>query len=155
MTETRGATPVAYDATSIFAAGDSVTPGVKEATFGDLRDWILAGTPYEIPFGLPDAPTADQVLLIHVFTSAVDFPNDFADSLGDVGDVPTAPATLDIQLNGASVGSITVNIAGVPTFATTGGILNAVPGDRLEVIAQTVPDATFGNFGFTFKGARV
>lgn len=155
MTETRGGPPVAYDATTVFAAGDTVSPGVKEATFGDLRDWILAGTPYEIPFGFADAPTADQVLLIHVFTSAVNFPNDFAGSLGDVGDNPTAIATLDIQLNGASIGSISVSIAGVPTFTTTGGVLNAVPGDRLEVIAQTVPDATFANSGFTFKGARV
>lgn len=154
MTETRGGPPVAYDATSIFAAGDSVSPGVKEATFGDFRTWLRAGLPYEIPFGFADAPTADQVLLIHVFTSAVDFADDFAGSLGDVGTLPTAPTSLDVQVNGVSVGTISISVPGVVSFATTGGALAAVPGDRLEVIAQTVPDATFANAGFTFKGAR-
>lgn len=43
MTETRGAPPVAYSSDSIFPAGDSASPGVKEGNFADLRAYLLGG----------------------------------------------------------------------------------------------------------------
>lgn len=43
MTETRGGPPVDYADDSVFPAGDSVSPGVKEGTFAAFKAWLLAG----------------------------------------------------------------------------------------------------------------
>jgi len=100
------------------------------------------------------APTTDELLLFYVPSVALNLPASFTGSTGYAKDVATAQTDLDVQLNGVSIGTIRFAAAtAVPTFINTGADAVAV-GDRLEVIAPTVPDATLANFAFTLQAEK-
>lgn len=109
---------------------------------------------YSLPFGFTSAPVNAEVLLIHVFAENVLLPDNFTGARGHVGINPTATATLTVQKNGADVGTISISTTGVVTFNTTGTTVSFVPGDRMNVLAQSVADATLANCAFTFRGTR-
>ncbi len=138
------------------AAGESVTitKWVSRRTTAASIAALSSASVYIVPFGFSASPTADEVLLIHVFAETVDFGDDWANAEYFIGINPTATTTLTIAKNGATIGSISIDNAGVATFSTTGGATQFLAGDVMTVTAQTTPDATIANSAFTFKGAR-
>ncbi len=107
---------------------------------------------YRVGFFFTTSPTASEVLLLHTFTDAVTFADDFANGRGSVGTNPAATFTMDVQKNGASVGSIAISTGGVFTFATTGGPLTFDPGDQLKIVGPGSP-GTAANVSITLKGS--
>lgn len=64
----------------------------------------------------------------------------------------TAEATVDIQKNDVSIGTITFAIASnTPTFTFASATAFAV-GDRLQLINQATADATLADIAFTIRG---
>lgn len=108
-------------------------------------------TIYRVGFFWTTAPTASEVLLLHTFTDAATFGDDFADAVGDVGTNPAATFTLDVQKNGASVGSISISTAGAFTFTTTGTSVSFAVGDQLKIVGPAVA-GTAANASITLKG---
>jgi hypothetical protein len=109
---------------------------------------------YNIGFFFTTAPTASEVLLLHTVSGAVTLADEFAGSVGDVGTNPTGAFILDVQVNGASVGTITISAAGAFTFATTAGAVALAAGDVLKVIAPAGVDATIADVSITLLGSR-
>lgn len=109
------------------------------------------GSIYRVGFFWTSAPTANEVLVLHTFSDACSFADDFAGSVADVGVVPVATVTLDVQINGATVGSIAIDNAGAVAFATTGTTVDAVAGDVLRIVAPATTD-TAANVSITLKG---
>lgn len=98
-------------------------------------------------------PTAGEVLAEHVVTDAFTLPVDMVGSLARAGDNPAQPWTLDVQRNGASIGSISLSTAGVSSFVT----LNREPvsvaaGDVISFVAPQTADAALARLCFTLKG---
>lgn len=106
-----------------------------------------------IAFFFTTTPTASEVLLLYTAAEAITLADDFAGSVGDVGINPTASFVLDVQVNGVSVGTITISTLGVFTFATTGGAVVLAIGDRLKIVGPAVADATCADVSVTLKGA--
>jgi hypothetical protein len=59
---------------------------------------------------------------------------------------------MNVQVNGSSVGTITVSTGGAFTFNTAGGAVSLVVGDRLKIVAPATPDATAALASFTLVG---
>ncbi len=116
---------------------------------------VLGGyPPYWVPFFFTTTPVGDEILLIHTFGEEIDFLNDFAGSVGDVGTNPTASFVLTISIDGSDIGTITIATGGGITFVTTGGALTVTTGQVMRVRGPTTPDATVANVSLTLKGAR-
>jgi hypothetical protein len=72
----------------------------------------------------------------------------------DAGTPPTAQADLDVQKNGASIGTITFAAsANTATFAFASEAAFTA-GDRLTVLAPGSQDASLADISITFKGTR-
>ena len=63
---------------------------------------------------------------------------------------------LDVEKNGAVVGTITIAATGqTGAFATSGGgAVSCSPGDRLAVVNQNPADASLADISITFKCTR-
>ena len=135
------------------AAGDSVVISKWESrriTFYDVK------APYIIPLAFEEGPVANEVLVRHVFSESVTFPDNWAGSAASVGVNPTTnPFVLTIQQNGGTVGTISIASTGVVTFNTTGGDVDFVSGDLLTVIGPATPDATLASGAFSLRGRRI
>lgn len=110
------------------------------------------GSTYRVGFFFVDTPAASEPLLLHVFTKAATFADDWAGAYAKTGTNPTATFALDVQKNGASVGSVSISTVGVATFSTTGGAVSFNPGDSMEIISPVTPDATVARVAITFEG---
>lgn len=123
----------------------------------DGSDWsVFSGgggaSNYRVGFFWTSAPSASETLLIHTFSESVTFADDFAGSVENVGINPASTYVLDIQKNGASVGTISISSSGVVTFASTGESVAFSTGDEIRVIAPATPD-TAANVSITLKGS--
>jgi len=137
------------------AAGESVTI----TKWNSARTTLTAiaalasggGGDYRVGFQMITAASASEVIVDHVFTEAVTLPANFAGSEFNVGTNPAATFDFDVQLNGVSVGTISVSSGGVVTASTTGGALVVASGDVLSIIADSGVD-TLARFSGTLKG---
>jgi hypothetical protein len=125
----------------------------------DTNTWYVfaadTGGLYNVSGFFVTTPTATEVLLNHIFSETVYFPDNFAGSVAHIETNPTASFVLDIQKNGSSIGTLTVSTGGAMTFATTGsGEETFNSGDRLRILAPATPDATAANMTWTFKGRK-
>lgn len=123
----------------------------------DGAAWVVvsSGTAVEAyRFGgfFTTTPDASEVLLIHVLPVDVTIPDNFAGSRGHIETNPTSSFVMDVQVNGSSIGTITVSTGGAFTFNTTGGDVAMVVGDRLKIVAPGTPDATAALASFTLVG---
>lgn len=140
------------------AAGESVTITkwtTRRTTTQEIADLAGGGgggdTIYRIGFFWTTALEANEVAGIHVLSDDATFADDFADSVADVGSNPAGTYALDVQKNGASVGTISISSGGVVTFSTTGGSVSFVAGDVMRVVGPATPD-TAEDVAITFKG---
>ncbi len=115
---------------------------------------IIVGQIY-IGIGLVGLPGDGATIALLGLPRDGTFPIDFAGSVGSVGVNPTATAVYDVQLNGVSIGSISIATSGVLTFTTVGGTdKDFAANDRLTVIAPTPQDATLSDVEFVFFAVR-
>lgn len=136
-------------------------PAVDDLLQFDGTDWIpfTLILDYSLPFGFTTATTASEVMLLHSFAEAVDFPANFAGSTGFVGGNPASTFTFTVAKGTpgsfATVGTITVSTGGVVAFTTSGGVaVSFAAGDSIRVTAQAGVEAAMLNCGFTFLGIR-
>lgn len=109
---------------------------------------------YDMMFSFAGVPTADKVMAQVILVRASTLAINSAGSRGVVGVNPTAPATILVKKNGATVVTISVTVGGVFSFANVGAITFAA-GDVVTLVAQTVPDATMADISVTLAGALV
>lgn len=129
---------------------------IDEAELGVLVEAIAAPPPYLVPVGFADAPIGDEVMLVHVFATDVDFADEFAGAYGSVINNPDDTYVFDIEKNGVLVGTVVISDTGVYAFNTVGvGVIHFVAGDVMVVRAQSAVDAAIANGGFTLPGVRV
>lgn len=114
---------------------------------------IVAG-PYDAGGYYPDMLPSSQVLMRFVFVRTVVFPAGLYGSQASAGTAATAQTDLDIQLNGASQG--TMRFTAGQTVGTFVGVgpMTCAAGDVLTVVAPASADATLSHVGFMFKGTR-
>lgn len=114
----------------------------------------LTTAPYDIACSMPGLPDDNGEVLKFVAVRAIDFPDDFAGSVGHCGTNPTATAAYDVKKNGSSIGSISISTSGVFTFSTTGGATSLAISDRITINAPSPQDATLANVGISLLGTR-
>lgn len=125
----------------------------------DGATWgALGGNPYRLGFSIETSvPGNSEVLLRHVFTSAVTFADDFAGSRGRLrpgGANPGSAQAFSILHNGVAVGTMSISTAGVVTFTTAAGALACAIGDELRVDAPAAPDANILGVSCTLLGSE-
>jgi len=137
------------------AAGETVVISKwvsRRATLTDVAALAAgAAAAYRVGFFFTTAPSASEVLLLHTFPDGVDFLDDFADAVADVGTNPAATFDLDVQKNGSSIGTISIATGGTVTFTTTGGAVSFAAGDQLKIVGPASP-GTAANVSVTLKG---
>jgi hypothetical protein len=85
----------------------------------------------------------------------VAFAENFSGSEGYSQVTATDETVLDLQKNGANIGTITFTDSGnTATFALSGGASFAA-GDRLAIINENPADATLADLSVTLQGRRV
>jgi hypothetical protein len=117
--------------------------------------WVSAepGSMRPIAFFFTTTPTASEVLLLYTAVESLTLGNDFGGSVGACGTNPAASFVLDVQKNGAAVGTITISTSGGFTFATTGGSVSLVASDVLKVIGPVTPDDDCADVSITLLAA--
>jgi hypothetical protein len=117
-------------------------------------DWVNEDTPYDLSFFLPGAYSSGALMAQVVLDRAVTFPDGLTGAQGYAGVNATATTVLDLQKNGANVGTITFTSAGsTPAFAMSGA-LSFAAGDRLSIVNEDPADATLADVSLTLKGKR-
>jgi hypothetical protein len=142
--------------TDYSVAGATLTFGTAPTNGAAIVAWDIGGggPPYDIGVYFQGQPEAGATLLQFVASRAFTLPADLTGSQGYAGTAPTAQADLDIQKNGASIGTITfAAAANTATFAFASEITFAA-GDRLTVLAPGSQDASLADISITFKGTR-
>jgi hypothetical protein len=127
---------------------DLPNPATARANLG-LAAYILS-------FFFTTTPAASEVLFIHVAGAPFAIPANFSGALQSaVGTNPTASFALDVQKNGASIGTITVSTGGIVTATTTSGTSKSIAvGDVLKIVAPGTADATAASMAFSMIGTR-
>lgn len=105
-----------------------------------------------IAFFFTTTPTDAEVLLLYTAAQAMTLADDFAGSVGDCGTNPTSSFAMDVQVNGVSVGTITIATVGTFTFATSGGAVSLAIGDVVKVVGPGTADVTCANVSISLLG---
>lgn len=96
--------------------------------------------------------TDSEKLATFLVSTIATLPTALANSKAYAEVVSTAAATIDVQVNGVSKGSIDFATAtAVATFTFTSPVVLAV-GDRIQLIAQGTADATLADVSITLRG---
>jgi len=151
-TGTLTATKANQNANLVYAGPSS--GGAAAPAFRALVQADLPAQPYDAGGFFPGAPTASQLILLHVFSRSVTFPSGLTGSNGKAKTAATAQTDIDIKKNGSSVGTIRFAASGtVPTFIMASQTTFAA-GDYMEWIAPATPDATLADISVTLAGTR-
>jgi hypothetical protein len=109
--------------------------------------------PYDLLVSFAAVPTTDEIVEVIPIVRDVDFPANFAGSVGTIEINPTASFTLSIQDDAVEIGTIQISTGGAFTFATTGGTAKTVAtGSILTAVGPTTVDATAANCVATLIG---
>jgi hypothetical protein len=153
-----GATGLEFAADTI---GDIDDVSLTSLTQGQMlrrngsNQWVNEDTPYLLSMFIPGTHGNGALMAQHVFDRDVSFPVDLASSQGYSQVTATASTTLDVQKNGADIGTITFTNAGdTATFVLAGGATFAA-GDRLAIINENPADSTLADLSITLRGKRV
>jgi len=138
-------TPASYA-----GAGGKVVAVKGDGTGLEFADAPTGASPYDLNLGFAGSPNAGAADLFLA-------PRAVTIDAGDPGEVyvgvnPTdGTATIDIQVNGVSVGGIDITTGGVITWDLSADIqLNA--GDTLALVAPSPADSTLADVIVAFKG---
>lgn len=114
--------------------------GAWEPLLTDLGDDVLA-----FEFG-DSAPVASQVLSL-ILVHDISIPNNFTGSRGSVTSNPVSNLVVTVKVDATTLGTITVNTAGVFTFAfsSPGSPYAATAGQRVSLtMPGSIPAGTLG-----------
>jgi hypothetical protein len=147
--------------------------GTVIAALGDIADVVLAGlapghmlrrnganqwvneeTPYDLSFFLPGTYSSGALMAQVVLDRAVTFPDGLSGTQGYSGVNASATTVLDLQKNGANVGTITFTSAGSTAAFAMSGAISFAAGDRLSIVNEDPADATLADVSLTLKGKR-
>jgi hypothetical protein len=163
------ATLLSCDGTNVRAegSGDTGTLGdIGDVNISDLQagdmlrrnassQWVAERTPFVLSMFIPATHGSGALMAQIVFDRDVAFDENLPNSRGYAQVTATGPTVLDIQKNGANVGTITFTDAGnTASFALSGGASFAA-GDRLAIVNQDPADATLADLSLTLRGRRV
>lgn len=127
--------------------------------FGDLSPTptiSLTVNNYDLGVFLFGQPDASQEIMRYVAPRRIFFTDDFLESRLDAGTAATAETVFDIQVDGVSVGDVTVAAAGTTgTFTTDSGDVTVEAGEVISIVAPGTPDTTIADISITLKGARI
>jgi hypothetical protein len=126
----------------------AVSSGIGGGGGGALYDlgFYYAGGP----------PGASELMFKWVATRDLELAADMAGSFGDIGANPTAQFDMDVTLEDASIGTISIATNGTFTLATTGGTPKPIAaGERLEIVAPASADATAADIAITLAATIV
>lgn len=111
-----------------------------------------SATKIEISGFIQGAPTDAEKVATYVAAIALTLPASLTDSQAYAEVVSTAAATLDVQVNAVSKGSINFALgAAVATFTFAAPVVLAA-GDRIQLIGQGTADDTLADISFTLRG---
>jgi hypothetical protein len=125
---------------------------------GSPADWVeleTGGGANAVDLGMffPGNPGSSQLMFKFVAARAFTFAANFAGSYGAIGTNPASSFVMDVSLEGATIGTITVSTGGAYTFATTGGTSKAVvAGDVLEIEGPSSADGSAADIAATLVG---
>ncbi|GIX11749.1 hypothetical protein [Elioraea sp.] len=149
-------------------AGDWFELAVFVGASGELRSlertWFAlevvetegaADPPADFAFAKAGVPAASEMLLRTVVARRRRLKVDLAGSQGMAGVAATAETDLDVQRNGASVGTIRFAASAPTAIFIAASEIVLEPGDLLEVIAPASPDATLADIAVTLAGTLV
>jgi hypothetical protein len=121
-----------------------VIQNAEEETVYTLDDIIVGEAPsesdsqYVISLSYIGTPGASGTMGVHSVLTASTIPIDFDGATGDVITAPAGDYAIDVQKDGVSVGTITIDASGVFTFETTGGAtIPLIFGSRLSFHAPS------------------
>lgn len=138
-------------ATVDLSAGDRLTVtapaslnGLADISFTFVADPPSGGLPtkFTLSFFVPGTPGSEQLIAKATLTRALYFQSNFSGSYGDIGTNPTSSFVMNVSVNGAFVGTITVSTGGAFTFSTAMPQIDMLPGDTVEIEAPSSVDAT-------------
>jgi hypothetical protein len=110
--------------------------------------------PYDLAATYPGAPAASALMLRIPLARAVVFPAGLTGSRGTATANATGTTVFNIQLNGATVGTMTFAAGASTATFTAASAIGAVAGDVISVLAPATPDATLTDVGFVLSGTR-
>src|SRR5690606_16484602 len=135
---------------SYAGAGGKVVAVKGDGTGLEFADAPTGASPYDLNLGFagaPDTGAADLFLAPRAVTIDAGDPGEVY-----VGTTPTGdPAVIDIEVNGAPVGSIEVEDDGTVTW-DLGADIELEPGDVLALVAPDPADDTLADVIVAFKG---
>ena len=133
-----------------------VTGASGVVSYQDFRSFLYQASfqPYDLSAMYPGAPPASALMLRIPLARAVLFPAGLAGSRGTATLTATATTAFDIQLNGASVATMTFAAGTSTATFTAASTISAEAGDVLSVVAPATPDATLADVGFVLSGTR-
>ena len=118
--------------------------------------WVVASTSggaYDFGIAFGGTPTSSEVMGRLSLPRATTCPANFAGSAGHVGANPTAAFDIDVQDDGASIGTISIATDGSYTFATAGGVEIVIDaGSLVTFVAPVSVDATIVDINATLIG---
>lgn len=107
---------------------------------------------YDIVAFLPGRPNANQRIVQALFARPVSFAAGFAGSRASCLIAPTAEYVLDIQYNGATIGTITFAAGQTIGAFAAGSEFTTAAGGSLSLVGQPVQDATIADISIAFAG---
>jgi len=105
-------------------------------------------------FFIPGLLLSGEIIAAFAITRTVDFPLGLTGSKGFVTTPPTVDASIDIMVNGGSVGSIVIGAGDNFAQFLSSAAFTVVPGDDLYFVNQAVADITMSNLRVGLKGTR-
>jgi hypothetical protein len=137
------------DAAALYIYGTG-SPQIWE----ELQTGGGGATAVDLGMFFPGNPGSAQLMFKFVATRAFTFPANFTGAYGHIGTNPTGSFAMDVSLEGASIGTITVSTGGVFSFVTAGGTTKAVAaGEVIEIEAPVSTDGTAADIAATLVGA--
>jgi hypothetical protein len=112
-----------------------------------------SAAPYDIAVFFPGVPGSSAKVSRFVATRSIILPVNLTGSVGKAGTASTGTATIDIQVNAVSKGSVVFTASATATF-TFASQVTLVSGDILLLVAPSSADATLADISITFAGTR-
>lgn len=119
-------------------------------------DWVAVKQASDMSASNEAVLTSSQVIFRRVMARATTFPANFSGSRGSAAVAGTGvTATLSVQKNGATIGTVVYAVAAiVATFTTTGGLAQSfAAGDRLTIVGPATANAALAGIAISLAGS--
>ncbi len=144
--------PVALSGAMLWVEDEAV---LLQYASGSWASFAPAGGAYDFGFTFESTPGADAILGRVRLARDVVIPADMAGAFGGGDTNPAATFAIDVQDDGASIGTITISTLGLITWETAGNTAKAVAaGSEVTFHAPATPDASVAGWSFVLAADR-